>query len=257
MNYYNSDISARPIQSSLDLPVLMRQVYAWMFFGLLVTAGVAVYVGTQTELVSSIFRNPMTLILLVVLQIGLVLFLSARIMHMNPTTAAILFLVYSATIGITVSTIFVRYNFTTIFAAFGVTAATFGVVSLCAYTTKLDLSRLGSILIVAFIGLLIATAVNMFIARSDTLFWIINYAGVLIFVGLIAYDTQNIKNMAMNLEMMNGGANQYMPDGSMVRADGVKDTLTQRMAIIGALTLYMSFVNLFLFILRIMGASRD
>ncbi len=254
MNYYSSDISARPVTTSLDFPALMRQVYAWMFVGLLITGGVAWYVGSQTQLVYSIFRNPLLLLVLVFAQLGLAIFLGARIAHMKTSTAAVLFTVFAGTMGITISSIFVRYTDVVIANAFFVTSLTFGAVSLFAYTTRIDLSRMGNILYVALFGLLIATIANIFM-RSSGLFWVLNYAGVVIFVGLTAYKTQRIKNWAMNIEMMNGGVTQYSPDGSVVSADDTKRQLVQRLAILGALDLYLSFVNLFMYILQIMGAG--
>lgn len=254
MNYYSSDALARPSGSTLDIAAIMRQVYSWMFLGLLTTAGVAYFIGTQQSLVYRIFSNPILLIVLVIAQIGVALFLQARIMSLSPGTAITLFLVYSGLMGVTMSSIFILYTNVSIATAFVTTAATFGIVSLFAYTTKMDLSRMGSILLVALIGLIIATIVNIFV-NSTPLFWIINYAGVLIFVGLTAYDTQKIKNMAANVGAMTGSSIATQADGTLVQGATAESALIQRVAIVGALHLYLDFVNLFWFILRITGSG--
>lgn len=253
MNYYNSDVISRPAESTIDIPSVMRQVYSWMFVGLLITAGVAGFIGSQPDLVLSLFGRGMFLPLIVfVVQIGVVWYLSARVMRMQPSTAIALFLLYSALTGVTLSVIFLAFELGTIASAFIATSATFGVVSLFAYTTKMDLSKMGSILFVALIGLIVASVVNMFFA-SSALAWVINYAGVLIFVGLTAYDTQKIKNMAAQVEMMGGSTR--MGDGTLAMTSADNGAMVQRIAIIGALNLYLDFINLFIFILRILGAG--
>ncbi len=240
MNYYNNtDIG---VQSGvrLDLTAVMRQVYLWMFLGLMATAGTAFAIST-TNLPTIMARNPLIFIAAIIVEFGLVLFLSARIATLNPTTATILFLAYAVVNGVTLSLIFLAYSgpthdYRTIAYAAIATSAMFGVTSILAYTTRMDLSRLGGILMMAVIGLVVATIINIFVS-SDALFWIINYAGVLIFVGLTAYDTQRIKDMAMNVSVNAGG----------------EMATVQRVAIMGALRLYLDFINLFLFTLRIMG----
>src|SRR5260221_14076084 len=155
----------------------------------------------------------------------------------SPAVGAMCFLLFTAVLGLTLSSIFLVYRISTISYAFVATTATFATMSVIGYTTKRDLSRMGGLLMMALIGLIIASVVNIFLA-STALDWLINYAGVLIFVGLTAYDTQWIKNYA----------------GS-VAASGNPD-MVQRVALIGAFHLYMDFVNLFLFILRIMGGGK-
>lgn len=242
MNYYNNtDIG---IQSGvrLDLTAVMRQVYLWMFVGLLATAGTAFALST-TNLPLALARNPLLLIGALILELGLVFVLSARISTLSPTMATALFLAYAIVNGVTLSFIFLAYapnhDYRTIAYAGVATSAMFGVTSILAYTTKIDLSRFGGILMMALVGLIVATIINIFVS-SDLLFWIINYAGVLIFVALTAFDTQRIKDMAMNVS---------------VNANGELATV-QRVAIMGALRLYLDFINLFLFTLRILGGGR-
>lgn len=255
MNYFNTDAYSRPIEGArIDLPAVMRQVYTWMFLGLLVTAGVAAVIGSQRGLVTSLLTGSGIVLVfgLFFVELGVVWYLSARIMKMEPTTAKALFIAYSALNGVTLSFIFLYYQVPTIAAAFIATAGMFGVTSVLAYTTKTDLSKMGGILMMALIGLIIASIVNIFFS-SSLLFTVINYAGVLIFVGLTAYDTQKIKNMAMNVDML--AANPTVTNGQLTAATASTDVMVQRVAIIGALRLYLDFVNLFLFILRILGAG--
>jgi FtsH-binding integral membrane protein len=146
--------------------------------------------------------------------------------------ATLLFILYSVLMGVTMSSIFMVYTMSSIASTFFITAGTFLVMSILGYTTRLDLSRLGSMLLMALIGIIIASVVNIFM-HSETLYWIISYAGVLIFVGLTAYDTQEIK--------------------MMLAQHGTADDMGHKYALLGALTLYLDFVNLFLHLLRILG----
>jgi FtsH-binding integral membrane protein len=209
-------------------------VYAWMAAGLALTAVVAWYVSNDPMLMRRIFSGP-TLIGLIIAELGLVLVIGRAINKISTGVATGLFLLYSALNGLTLSAIFIVYAHSTIASAFIVTAGTFGAVSLYGFVTKTDLTRLGSFLFMALIGLILASVVNMFMA-SSTLHWIITYAGVLIFVGLTAYDTQKLKLIAIETEN--------------------NPALAARLSIIGALSLYLDFINLFLFILRIMGDRR-
>jgi uncharacterized protein len=206
-------------------------VYAWMSAGLALTALVAWWVSTQPQLMTSVFRGPV-LIILFIAQIGLVMAISAAINKINAATATVLFMLYSALNGLTLSAIFIIYAQATLASAFLVTAGTFAAVSIYGFVTKADLTRLGTFLYMALFGLVIASVVNIFFASSG-LYWIITYAGVLIFVGLTAYDTQKLKMIA------------YQTEGNAA--------LAARLSINGALMLYLDFVNLFLFILRLMG----
>jgi FtsH-binding integral membrane protein len=214
---------------------IMNQVYAWMTAGLLVTGAVAAYTANSLSLLNLIYGNPFTIWILFILQIGMVIGLSAAIGRLAPATATALFLAYSALNGLTLASIFLVYTRASIAVTFFITAGTFGVMSLYGYTTKRDLTRFGSLLFMALIGLIIASVVNIFL-RSPALYWIITYAGVLIFVGLVAWDTQKIKHLS---------------------AQATDDISARRIAILGSLMLYLDFINLFLFLLRIFGRGRD
>lgn len=206
-------------------------VYAWMATGLALTAVVAWWVSTQPQLMAQIFRGPVLLVLILA-ELGLVVAISWGIQKISAPVATGLFLLYSALNGLTLSVIFIVYTQASIASAFMVSAGTFAAFSLLGFFTTIDLSRMGSLLFMALIGLIIASVVNMFFANS-TLYWIITYAGVLIFVGLTAYDTQRLKMIAI---------------GTAGEAE-----MAARMSVYGALVLYLDFINLFLLILRIMG----
>jgi len=211
-----------------------NQVYAWMCAGLATTALVAWWVSTQPQLMAKIFRGPALLILLVV-ELVLVGVISAAVRKINATAATLLFMLYSALNGLTLSVIFLVYTQASLASTFLVSAGVFGAMSVWGMFTKADLTRFGSLLFMALIGLVIASVVNIFFA-SSALYWLITYAGVLIFVGLTAYDTQKLKELAM----------QIGEDGAMAA----------RYSVSGALTLYLDFINLFLLLLRLMGDRR-
>jgi uncharacterized protein len=213
--------------ATLATSSFLQRVFAWMFAGLLVTAGTAALIGSSDALLTDITENPLLLIVLFIAQIGLVIAISARADRMSPALATVLFLLYSATNGVIFALVFELYTAQSIFTAFAVTAGMFGAMAVYGYVTKTDLSKLGSILFMALIGLILATIVNLFIANS-ALYWITTYAGVAIFAGLTAYDVQKIKNYE-------GG------QGDAIR---------------GALSLYLDFINMFLFLLRIFGQGR-
>ncbi len=208
-------------------------VYAWMASGIALTALVAWWVSTQPQL-ADIFRGPTRWVLLIV-QIGLVVAIVGAVNKISAGVATALFMLYSALMGLTLSVIFSLYAAPVIATTFAVTAGMFAAISIYGFVTKRDLTRLGSLLFMALIGLVLASIVNIFWANS-TLYWIVTYAGVLIFVGLTAYDTQKLKLIA----------GQTADNPSMAA----------RMAIVGALTLYLDFINLFLFMLRILGDRR-
>jgi len=212
----------------------ISQVYAWMSAGLLVTGAVAMFVANQTALAQALYTNTLLFFGLIIAELVLVLFLSARISKMSPTLATTIFMGYSALNGVTLSIIFLAYTSESIGTTFLVTAGTFGLMSLYGYTTKRDLTSLGSFLIMGLIGFFIGTIVNMFWANS-TLYWILTYGGIIVFIGLIAWDTQKIKRMLAQA--------------------GDEDTI-RRVSILGALTLYLDFINLFLLLLRIFGQRR-
>ena len=213
----------------------MVRVYNWMTTGLGITGLVAFMVANSPSAVELIFGNPILPIVLIVVQIGLVFWLAARVMQMSAQQATGVFLLYAAVMGLSLSVIFLSYTTASITSTLLVTAGTFGAMSVYGYTTKKDLTSWGSFLFMGLIGIIIASVVNMFL-QSAAMGWIISYAGVLIFVGLTAYDTQKIKEMNI---LGNEGSEE--------------DT---KEAIRGALTLYLDFINLFLMLLRIMGDRR-
>ena len=218
---------------SVTLVQFFNSVYAWMASGVALTALVAWWVSTQPQL-AQLFAGPTRWVLLIV-QIGLVIAIVGAVNKISTGVATLLFMLYSALMGLTLSVIFSVYAAPVIATTFGVTAGMFAAVSIYGFVTKRDLTRLGSLLFMALIGLVLASIVNIFWANS-TLYWIVSYAGVLIFVGLTAYDTQKLKMIAIET------------------ADN--PAMAARMAISGALTLYLDFINLFLFLLRILGDRR-
>lgn len=222
----------------VDVGDIMRQVYLWMTGGLLITAFVA-FVVAQTGL-WTLAANPIVLLITFVIQIGIVIFISARIQKMSPTTAGLMFAFYSATMGFTLSLIFIAYTAADITYALVATAGMFGAMSIVGYTTNTDLSKLGSILFMGLIGLIIVSLLNIFM-QSETLYWIISIAGVIIFTGLTAYDTQKIKRRAQAISVSGAG------DSSVAAG---------RLAVWGALDLYLDFINLFIFLLRLIGGGR-
>jgi membrane protein len=165
-------------------------------------------------------------------ELGLVYFISSRIMNLSLTTATLLFIAYSILNGVTMSFIFLVYTTSSIANVFFITAGTFGAMSLIGYTTKRDLSKMGQLLMMALVGLIIASFANI-LMKNDTLSLIISYVGVVVFVGLTAWDTQKIKRM-------------------LAQADDISED-AQKIALLGALTLYLDFVNLFLYLLRLLG----
>ena len=210
----------------------LNQVYAWMASGLLITAVVAYVVANSMELLLFSFQYRW---ILFIAQLGLVFVLAGRINTLSHSAATGMFLIYSALMGMTLSGILVIYTSESIASVFAITAGTFGGMSLYGYTTKRDLSGMGSMLFMALLGIIIASFVNFFL-RSEGLMWLLTYAGVLIFVALTAYDTQKLKKMA----------EQFAGD----------EEATKKFAIFGALTLYLDFLNLFLYLLRIFGKRR-
>ena len=222
-------------QAAGTVASFMNAVYAWMCVGLATTAVVAWWVSTQPQLMGSIFKGP-TFIVLIVAELALVWVIASAVNRLSTGAATGLFILYSALNGLTLSVIFIVYQPNAIAATFVVTAGMFGAMSLVGYFTKRDLTQLGSFLFMALIGLILASIVNIFFANS-TLYWVVTYGGVIIFLGLTAYDTQKMKEIAQ-------GAESQGVDAS-------------RLAIVGSLTLYLDFINLFLFLLRILGSRRN
>jgi len=222
---------AKEIEVSQTL--LIRKVYVWMCMALLITAGTAYRVANSEELLRIIFSSKLSFFGIIIAQFAIVWFLSARIKTLSMTTATILFALYSVLMGVTMSCIFLAYTQSSIASTFFITAGTFAVMSIYGFTTKKDLTSIGNLLFMALVGLIIAMVVNFFL-KSSMMDLVISCIGVLIFVGLTAYDTQKIKAL-MNRE---------------------NTEENQKMAIIGSLMLYLDFINLFLFLLRIFGRRR-
>lgn len=214
----------------------MAGVYGWMSCALALTAGTAYYIATTPSVFMYIYTHSAVILGLMVLQIGLVITISAFLNRMSFATALALFLIYAATLGITLSSIFFVYTEGSIFSTFLTTACTFGAMSLYGYMTKADLTSVGSMSMMVLIGLVIGMVVNMFL-QSERFDYVLSGIGVVIFTLLTAYDTQKIKQMARPM----------LADQEMIG----------KVTVIGALTLYLDFVNLFLFLLRFMGQRRD
>jgi uncharacterized protein len=228
--------AGRPVAPSVAVPHgFLTRVFGWMVLGLLVTAASAGIIGASDSMLTDVTGNPLLLMVLFVAQLGLVFTISGAIDRLSVPVAVGLFLLYAALNGVIFAFVFELYTSQSIFTTFLVAASMFGAITLYGATTKSDLTRLGPILFGALIALIVATVVNIFVASSG-LYWITTYAGVLIFAGLTAYDMQKLT--------------QY---GA---AAGPGGEAQSKMAIRGALALYLDFINLFLFLLRIFGRSR-
>lgn len=223
--------------ASVAFPLLMRKVYVWMTLALVITGFVAYGVASSPGIITALVSNKLLFWGLFIAELALVWTVSARINRLSLTTATLLFILYSALNGATLSMILLVYTMESIASVFFITAGTFAAMAAIGYFTKADLSSLGKILMMALIGLIIATVVNAFLLKSGGFSLILSYVGVLIFVGLTAYDTQKIKQM-------------------LIMADDVTEE-TQKIALLGSLSLYLDFINLFLYLLRIFGNSRD
>jgi hypothetical protein len=208
------------------------KVYGWMMAGLFVTGVMSLLTINTPALMELLFSSRWTIIGLFIVQLGLVGWLSVRIEQMSASTATMVFVGYAALTGLTLSVIFLMYTAESLASTFFVTAGTFGAMSAYGYFTKRDLTGFGSFLMMGLIGMIIASVVNMFLENS-MIYWITTYIGIFIFVGLTAYDTQKIKEMSGAALM-----------GSEVEQKG---------AIMGALRLYLDFINLFLLLLRVTG----
>ena len=214
---------------------VMRRVYVKMLVAMLVTAATSMYVASNEAILQLIFGNSFVTIGLVISQIAVVLVLSGRLNKLSITSATLLFYLYSVLTGVVFSSILLLYTATSVGMTFLITAGVFAAMSIYGFTTSNDLTKFGSIMFMALIGLIICSVVNIFL-KSSGMEWIISLAGVAIFIGLTAWDTQKIKNAAM-----------YATDG----------TSAEKLATFGALSLYLDFVNLFLYLLRFFGGSRD
>ena len=225
-------VDAAEGRSTVAFPALTRKVYTWMALALAITGITSYGVASSPNLLNLIFSNQILFWGMLIAEFGLVMFLSARLGKLSLTTATMLFILYSVLNGATMASIFIVYTMSSIAKTFFICAGTFAAMAIYGYTTKRDLSSIGKLLIMALIGLIIASIVNMFM-KSTGFDMIISYVGVLIFVGLTAWDTQKIKNWLAGADMM--------------------DESAQKIALLGALSLYLDFINLFLYMLRIFG----
>ena len=236
MNYnelnFGTTTREKELSMSAAFPILMRKVYVWMTLALVITGVTAYGVATSPSLMMAIATNKLLFWGLIIAEFGLVVAISAAINKLSLTTATLLFVLYSVINGATLSFIFAIYTMSSIASVFFITAGTFAVMAVIGYTTKKDLTSMGKILFMALIGIIIATVVNIFL-KSTGLQMIVSYLGVLIFVGLTAYDSQKIKQMLLMAPDAGEGA--------------------QKIALLGALSLYLDFVNLFIYLLRIFG----
>lgn len=216
----------------------VRSVYNWMGLGLALTGFMAYFVSNSESLLRLVFGNPLVLIVLIVAELGLVFAIAGMVNRMSAATATALFVIYSALNGVTLAWVFLVYVRASIVSTFFICAATFVACSIYGWTTRRDLTSVGGFLMMGLIGIIIASVVNWFV-QSSGMSTIISYLGVFVFLGLTAYDTQKIKNMAMTQP-----ANL---DGGVIRKG----------AILGALSLYLDFINLFLMLLSLFGQRRD
>lgn len=236
-NWYDVDsLRNKDFAMSTAFPALMRKVFVWMTLALAITGLTAYGVATSPTILLLIFSSKVTFFGLIIAEFALVFAISGAINRLSLSTATLLFILYSVINGATLSSIFFAFSVATIGKVFFITAGTFGAMALVGYTTKTDLTSMGKLLFMALLGIIIASVVNMFVASSG-LDLILSYVGVLVFVGLTAYDTQKIKQMC-----------QAAPDAG---------ESAQKLALIGALSLYLDFINLFLYLLRIFGNNRD
>lgn len=226
--------STKTVAESLTA-TLFKSLYMQMSAALTITGLVAYFLSQSQAYLNMLINTPYMMWIVLIAQIGVVIWLSARLHKMSITSATMLFIAYSVLTGVTFGTIFLAYDMSDIIATFFVTAGTFFVTSLVGYITRMDLSKMGSILMMLLIGLIIATVVNMFIG-NEGLYMACTYLGVIIFVGLTAWDTQRIKNMFLDY--------------------GTADENGQKLALMGALMLYLDFINLFIYLLRLIS-SRD
>lgn len=235
-NITNQHIGAQTvINNSLENARFIQKVYSWMTIGLLLTAIVAYFVSVTPEARNLIFSSRWVFYALLIAELGAVIYLSAMISKMRASTATFVFLGYSVLSGVTFSAIFLAFTLSSIGMTFAITAGMFGIMSLYGYVTKTDLTTVGNIAFMGLIGIILASLVNLFFQNS-TADWIITYVGIIVFVALTAYDTQKIK--------------QY----NIIGNEGTEED--HKESIMGALTLYLDFVNLFLKLLNLFGKRR-
>lgn len=232
-NFYSDGNGQQTVVYTQSVAKVMRSVYLRMFLGLLATAFTAMFVKSQESLMLAIFENKIFFWGLIIAEFACVIGISGAINKISTAMAVLLFFVYAIINGVTLASIFRVFEISTIAQTFFITAGVFGAMSAYGYLTRADLSKFGAFLFMALIGLIITSVVNIFMG-SETLDWVISLVGVGIFIGLTAWDTQKIKMMVMQSNGYNMG----------------------KIATLGALSLYLDFINLFLYLLRIFG-SRD
>ena len=213
----------------------LSQVYLWMAMGLGLTGFVAWIMAGNPSVVVGLMRSPFLFMMLAIVQIGIVFWLSASIMNISVSTATMGFSIYATLNGVLFSSLFLVYTAGSIASTFFVTAGTFAAVSVYGYATKRDLTSIGSFCFMALIGIILASIVNWFL-KSLMMYWLITYAGIAIFIGLTAYDTQQLKRIH--------------------ESGSASGAILQKLSLLGALKLYLDFINLFIMLLRVMGRRR-
>ena len=230
----NKSVTGLSVQASESS--FISRVYLWMSGGLAVSALAAFWLLTQPVLLKAIFTNNLILIGLIVAEFALVIWLSAAAMKMSSTAASLIFLAYSFLNGITLTSVLLVYTGVSVLSTFAITAGTFFFFSVYGMTTKKDLTSLGSLAIMGLFGVIIASVINLFL-KSTGLYWVTTFIGIAVFLGLIAWDTQKLKNLhAMGFENVE---------------------MEKKVSILGALTVYLDFINLFILLLRIFGRRRN
>lgn len=225
-------------RSEVLVNAFVRGVYNWMAIGLGLTGFVSYYVSTSESMLQMIFGNGFLFFGLILVELALVFSLSSMVHRMSSGTATALFVIYAALNGVTLSFIFLAYTQASIVSTFFVCAGVFVACSLYGWMTKRDLTSFGGFLMMGLVGIVLASIVNIFMA-SSVMSAMITYIGVFVFVGLTAYDTQKLKNMALT------------------QPDGLDGAVILKGTILGALSLYLDFINLFLMLLRLFGSNRD
>lgn len=232
-NRYNA--GGNTYDRNVGLALYTSKVFGWMFLGLFATTAAAFITASSAALLNLIFSNLFVYLALVIAELALVVFLSARITRMEYGTAVSMFLLYSVLNGITLSIILLVYTSSSISYTFAITAVTFGAMSLYGYVTGTDLTRVGNLLFMGLIGVIVLSLINVFV-HATALEWLVSVLGLLVFLGLTAYDTQKIKGYYYSTED--------------------NPALGRKIAIMGALRLYLDFINLFLMLLRLFGKRR-
>lgn len=229
-------IQEKERRATLAMPATMRKVYLWMTLALCIT-GLTAWIVADTGIWFSIVSNRMLLWGIIIAELALVFGISAAINKLSVTVATLLFALYSVVNGLTMASIFLVYDIRSIAAVFFIAAAMFAVMGVIGMVLKMDLSKMGTVLIMGVVGLIVASVVNIFFVKSGLMDLVVSWIGVIIFCGLTIYDTQNIKKMLSERD--------YADDS------------TQKIALMGALRLYLDFINMFLYLLRIFGGNRN